>query len=175
MDNVNSAATSNRFQRPDRACTVLYASLKAIHLLAIVAWVGGMAFVLLCLRPAAAVLDSSARVTLMHAALSRFITVVVLAAALAFVSGAAMVSIAWSASTRAGLAFNMPLDWYAMIGLFFVMLVVFIHIRMVLFDRLSRSVAAKRWAEKQARIHGRSGAQCAVTDWRHGAGSAHGG
>ena len=40
-----------------------------------------------------------------------------------------MVGIAWSAAARAGLAFNMPLDWYAMIAIFFVMLAVFIHIR----------------------------------------------
>jgi uncharacterized membrane protein len=126
---------------------VLYASLKAIHLLAIIAWVGGMAFTLLCLRPAAAVLEPAARVTLMHAAMGRFIALVSVAALIAFVTGASMVGIAWSASARAGLAFNMPLDWYTMIGLFFLMLAVFIHIRMVLFARLARAVAAQRWAD----------------------------
>ena len=131
---------------------MLYASLKAIHLLAIVAWVGGMAFTLLCLRPAVAVLEPPARVTLMHAAMSRFIAVVTIAAAVAFVSGAAMVGIAWSTSARAGLAFNMPLDWYSMIGLFFVMLAVFAHIRIVLFARLGRAVAAQRWAEGAAAL-----------------------
>ncbi len=152
MDNANSAATSNRFQRPDGASTVLYSSLKAIHLLVIVAWVGGMAFVLLCLRPAVAVLEPPARVMLMHAALRRFIAVVTIAAAVAFVSGASMVGIAWSASARAGLAFNMPLDWYTMIGLFFFMLAVFMHIRIVLFARLARAVAAERWAEGAAAL-----------------------
>jgi uncharacterized membrane protein len=131
---------------------VLYASLKAIHLLAIVAWVGGMAFMLLCLRPAAAVLEPSARVTLMRAATGRFIAVVTVAALVAFATGAAMVGIAWSASTRAGLAFNMPLDWYAMIALFFFMLAVFVHIRTVLFPRLERAVAAQRWADGAAAL-----------------------
>ena len=131
---------------------MLYASLKAIHLLAIIAWVGGMAFTLLCLRPAAAVLEPPARVTLMHAAMGRFIALVSAAALVAFVTGASMVGIAWSASARAGLAFNMPLDWYTMIGLFFFMLAVFIHIRMVLFARLARAVAAQRWADGAAAL-----------------------
>ena len=47
---------------------MLYASLKAIHLLSIVAWIGGMFFMHTCLRPAAAeVLEPPARVRLMHA------------------------------------------------------------------------------------------------------------
>src|SRR5205823_2201908 len=96
MDNANSAATEAGVQRPDGASTVLYASLKAIHLLAIIAWVGGMAFTLLCLRPAAAVLEPPARVTLMHAAMGRFIALVTVAALVAFVTGASMVGIAWS-------------------------------------------------------------------------------
>ena len=147
MDNANSAATDPTFSRRDGASPVLYASLKALHLLSIVAWVGGMAFTLFCLRPAAAVLEPPARVTLIHAALSRFMTLVTVAAATAFISGAAMLGIAWSASARAGLAFNMPLDWYAMIGLFFFMLAVFAHIRIVLFARLARAVSTQRWAD----------------------------
>ena len=131
---------------------MLYATLKAVHLLAVIAWVGGMAFTLFCLRPAAAVLEPPARVTLMHAALGRFISLVTIAAALAFLSGAAMVGLAWSASARASLPFNMPLDWYAMIGLFFFMLAVFVHIRAVLFARLARAVAAQRWADGAAAL-----------------------
>jgi uncharacterized membrane protein len=152
MDNANSAASSNRFQRPDGASTVLYATLKALHLLAVIAWIGGMAFTLFCLRPAARVLEPPARVTLMHAALGRFLTLVAIAAAVAFVSGAAMVAVAWSASARASLAFNMPLDWYTMIGLFFFMLAVVVHVRMVLFTRLERALAGQRWAEGAAAL-----------------------
>jgi uncharacterized membrane protein len=131
---------------------VTYAVLKALHLLAVVAWVGGMAFVLFCLRPAARVLEPAARVTLMHAALRRFITVVSIAVAAILVSGVAMVAIAWSAAARAGLAFNMPLDWYTMIAAFFVMLAVFVHIRVALFRRLDAAVAAQRWADGAAAL-----------------------
>ena len=53
--------------------TVLYATLKAFHLLAVIVWVGGMAFVLFCLRPAARVLEPPVRIALMHAALRRFL------------------------------------------------------------------------------------------------------
>ncbi|MEO6896571.1 MAG: CopD family protein [Caldimonas sp.] len=131
---------------------MLYATLKAIHLLAVVAWVGGMAFMLFCLRPAAAVLEPPARVTLMHAAMSRFSTLVTVAAATVFVSGAAMIGIAWSASARASLPFNMPLDWYVMVGLFFFMLAVFMHVRIVLFARLAKAAASQRWSEGAAAL-----------------------
>ncbi|MEO6363408.1 MAG: hypothetical protein ABIO71_09270 [Caldimonas sp.] len=127
---------------------MLYASLKALHLLAIVAWVGGMFFALACLRPAAAaVLEPQQRVALMHAALGRFFVVVIVAIGLALASGAAMIGIASSTARRAGLAFNMPLDWYTMIGVFVVMAVVFAHVRLVLFRRLEGAVAAQRWAD----------------------------
>ena len=57
-----------------------------------------------------------------------------------------------SAAARAGLAFNMPLDWYTMIAVFFAMLVVFVHIRIVLFKRLDAAVAEKRWADGAAAL-----------------------
>jgi uncharacterized membrane protein len=135
-----------------RGSAVLYAFIKAFHLLGVIVWVGGMAFTLFCLRPAAHVLEPPARVTLMHAAMKRFITVAAIAIAVIFVSGAAMVGIAWSAASRAGLAFNMPLDWYTMIAIFFVMLAVFIHIRNVLFTRLDAAVASSRWPDGAAAL-----------------------
>jgi uncharacterized membrane protein len=138
--------------RADRSFAMLYASLKAVHLLAVVVWIGGMAFTLFCLRPAAAVLEPAPRVILMHAVLARFFAVVTLAAAIVLVSGATMISLAWSAAARAGLAFNMPLDWYAMVALFGVMLVVFIHIRGALFPRLARAVATARWPDGAAAL-----------------------
>jgi len=133
-----------------RLFAVLYAFLKSVHLLGVVVWIGGMAFILFCLRPAARVLEPPARIALMHAAMKRFITVVSIAAAVIFVCGAAMLGIARSAAVRAGLAFNMPLDWYTMIAVFFVMLAVFIHIRNVLFRRLGAAVADARWPDGAA-------------------------
>jgi uncharacterized membrane protein len=125
---------------------VLYASLKAIHLLGVVVWIGGMFFMLTCLRPAAAeVLEPPARVRLMHAALRRFFAAVSLAALLVLLSGAGMLGSVWRERASAGLAFNMPLDWYAMIGLFLVMAVVFAHVRLTLFRRVERALADQAW------------------------------
>ena len=131
---------------------MLYASLKAVHLLAVVVWVGGMAFALYCLHPAAKQLEPAQRVSLMHAVLRRFLAVVAIAAAVILVSGATMIGLASSAAARAGLGFNMPLDWYAMVALFFAMLVVFLHIRLVLFRRLAAAVAAGRWSDGAAAL-----------------------
>jgi uncharacterized membrane protein len=63
----------------------------------------------------------------------------------ALASGAAMVFIARSSAVRAGLPFNMPLDWYTMIVLFFVMAAVFAHVRLALYRRLERAVASRTW------------------------------
>ena len=125
---------------------MLYASLKAIHLLGIVVWVGGMFFMLACLRPAAAkVLEPPARVRLMHAALRRFFDAVTLAALLAFLSGVAMLLLVGRERASSGMAFNVPLDWYAMVGLFFVMVAVFVHVRLALFRRVERALADQAW------------------------------
>jgi uncharacterized membrane protein len=134
------------------ASNVLYASLKAFHLLAVIVWVGGMAFMLFCLRPAGRVLEPAARVTLMHAAMRRFLAVVWLSVLVLVACGAAMIGIAWSAAARAGLAFNMPLDWYTMVAVFFVMLAVLVHIRSVLFRRLEAAVAESRWPDGAAAL-----------------------
>jgi len=132
--------------RADRRSSVLYASLKAIHLLAVIAWVGGMFFMLMCLRPAVhEVLDAPARVRLMQSTLRRFLRIVALAALAVLVSGAAMIALVWRDRAAAGLAFNMPLDWYAMVVLFFAMLAVFLHVRLALFPRVGRAMTAETW------------------------------
>ena len=129
---------------------MLYALLKSVHLLAIIVWIGGMFFALACLRPALVMLEPAARVGVMTATLRRFFTVVGIAAALVLASGAGLIALARSGSLRSGLAFNMPLDWYVMAGLFFVMLAVFAHIRLRLFRRLEAAVAAGRWPDGAA-------------------------
>ncbi|HWK84920.1 MAG TPA: CopD family protein [Caldimonas sp.] len=132
---------------------MLYASLKAVHLLAIIVWVGGMFFMLACLRPAAAeVLDPPARMRLMHAAMRRFFDAVTIAAVVAFLSGAAMIGVAWREAARTGIGFNMPLDWYTMTALFFVMLAIFAHVRLVLLGRVAQALAAQDWPAAAAAI-----------------------
>ncbi len=129
---------------------MLYASLKAVHLLAIIVWIGGMFFMLHCLRPAAALLEPPLRLTLLHATMRRFFVAVIGAIVVILVSGTAMIAMAWAASRLANLMFNMPLDWYTMVGVFVLMVAVFAHVRWVLFRRLDAAVAAQRWPEGAA-------------------------
>ncbi len=124
---------------------MLYALLKTVHLLCIVAWVGGMFFTLHCLRPAVAALDGPARVRLMHATLARFFKVVLVAAALVLVTGGWMMNKAAQAAAQAGGKFNMPLDWYVMVVLGVLMVAIFGHIRFVLFKRLGQAVDTQAW------------------------------
>jgi uncharacterized membrane protein len=124
---------------------MLYALLKTVHLLSIVAWVGGMFFVLMCLRPALSVLEGPLRVQLMHAALGRFFKVVLVSAALVLVTGGWMIGTAAKAAVQSGGSFNMPLDWYAMAVLGLVMVAILGHIRFVLFARLRRATLAHAW------------------------------
>ena len=79
---------------------MLYASLKAVHLLAIIVWVGGMFFMLHCLRPAASLLEPPLRLALLHATMRRFFAVVIACIGAILLSGAAMIAMAWSASRR---------------------------------------------------------------------------
>ena len=66
---------------------MLYAILKTLHLLSIILWIGGMAFVLFFLRPALGSLQPPARVTLMHDVLRRFFGAVSAAIIIVLVSG----------------------------------------------------------------------------------------
>ena len=51
---------------------MLMALLKAAHVLAVVVWVGGMAFAHFFLRPSLVLLEPPSRVKLMHAVLFAF-------------------------------------------------------------------------------------------------------
>jgi uncharacterized membrane protein len=88
----------------------------------------------------------------MHAAMQRFFNVVVVAILALLASGTSMLVMARNEATRSGLPFNMPLDWYAMIALFAVMLLVFVHIRWALFRRLERAAALQAWPDAAAAI-----------------------
>jgi uncharacterized membrane protein len=124
---------------------MFYAALKSIHLLSLVAWVGGMFFAQVCLRPALAPLDGPVRLRLMADVLRRFFAVVGIAIALMLVSGIWMLWSAVRTTTAPGLSFNMSLDWHAMIVLGLVMIAIFGHIRLNLFRRLQRAVTAQDW------------------------------
>lgn len=123
-----------------------YAVLKSIHLLGVIVWLGGMFFALWCLRPAVAALDPAARVTVMREALGRFLNAVVVAALLVLVTGAWLIATASRGSVKAGIGFNMPLDWHVMVTLGVLMMVIFGYVRFALYPRLQERAEARNWA-----------------------------
>ena len=124
---------------------MLYATLKLLHVLSIVVWVGGMVFAAFFLRPAAMQLPPPQRIPLMHAALQRFFAAVVVAVLVVFVTGGWMIGRAAKETVQAGLGFNMPLDWTLMSTLGVLMMAIFAHIRFALYKRLDKAVAAQDW------------------------------
>ena len=124
---------------------MIYATLKLLHILAIVVWVGGMVFAHFFLRPAAMQLPPPQRVPLMHGALQRFFSAVLVAIVVVLATGLWMIGRVAKETVQAGLAFNMPLDWTIMATLGIVMMAIFGHIRFALFKRLSKAVAAQDW------------------------------
>jgi uncharacterized membrane protein len=125
---------------------VIYAALKLVHLLALIVWIGGMAFVLFFLRPAVLALEPPLRLRLMHDVLGRFFKAVLIAAVILLASGLWMIGRVAKESVQAGLGFNMPLSWTIMTMLGIVMIAIFGYIRLVLYKRLTLAVTASNWA-----------------------------
>jgi uncharacterized membrane protein len=115
-----------------------HALLKTLHLLAIIVWIGGMGFAHFFLRPALAQLEPPVRLRLMHEVLGRFFAAVTVASLLAVGSGAAML-MALPAGTR------VPTSWALMGVLGVIMLMIYLHVRVALYARLARAVAAGDW------------------------------
>lgn len=126
---------------------MLYAVFKTVHILSIVVWVGGMVFAHFFLRPAVAALEPPQRLRLMDEVLRRFFAVVSGVALLAFFTGVAMIGRVAKETVQAGGSFAMPLDWTVMSVLGTLMVLLYGHIRMVLYRRMHRSVQAQEWAD----------------------------
>ncbi len=122
---------------------MIYAILKTLHLLAIILWVGGMAFVLFFLRPALGQLQPPDRVKLMLEVLRRFFGAVSASIIITLVSGLWMMGEFASGADASGIA--MPMSWMVMATLGLLMMGVFGHIRFVLYKRLQRAGAGKDW------------------------------
>lgn len=128
-------------------CTwpMFYATLKTIHLMSVIVWIGGMVFAHFFLRPALAPMAAPDRLRLMHDVLGRFFGAVLVAAGLVLVSGVWMIGRVTGQMTAVGVKFNMPLEWMVMSVLGLVMMVIFVYIRFVLYPRLSQAVTATAW------------------------------
>lgn len=124
---------------------MLYATLKTIHLLSIIVWIGGMVFAHFFLRPAVAQLEPPLRLRLMHEVLARFFKAVLVASLLTLGTGVWMLGRVAKQVVQSGGSFEMPLAWTLMATLGVVMVAIFMHIRFALFKRLGRAVAASEW------------------------------
>lgn len=125
---------------------MIYATLKTVHVLSIIVWIGGMVFAHFFLRPAAMSLEPAQRVHLMHGVLQRFFGAVSVAVVVVLGSGLWMIGRVAKQTVQAGGSFAMPLDWTIMATLGLVMMALFGHIRFALFKRLQRAVAVSDWA-----------------------------
>lgn len=125
---------------------MIYATLKTLHVLAIVVWVGGMVFAHFFLRPSLSSLEAPLRIRLMHEVLGRFFKAVLVASLITLASGLWMLGRTAKQVVQSGGSFNMPLSWTIMAVLGVVMVALFFHIRFALYKKLSRAVAASEWA-----------------------------
>jgi uncharacterized membrane protein len=124
---------------------MLYATLKAIHVLSIIVWIGGMMFVAMFLRPALAALEPVTRVTLMHDVLGRFFKAVLVVSIATLLSGLWMIGRVAKLASRAGGPWTMPIEWTIMAALGVLMILIFGYLRFVLYPRLTRAVSASNW------------------------------
>ena len=131
---------------------MIYASLKTLHLLSIVLWVGGMLFAHFFLRPALVQLEPPARLRLMHEVLGRFFKAVLVASLLTLLTGFWMLGRVARQVVQSGGNFEMPLAWTLMAVLGTAMVAIFLHIRFALYRRLSRAVGASDWAAGAAAL-----------------------
>ena len=83
---------------------MLYASLKTVHLLAIIVWLGGMVFAMFFLRPALATLEPSVRLPIMHEVMRRFANAVVAVSLVALFTGLWMIGNVARAASEIGRA-----------------------------------------------------------------------
>ena len=124
---------------------MLYAILNAVHVLAVVVWVGGMVFAHFFLRPAVATLPPPQRLPLMADVLGRYFAAVLGAAALTLASGLWMIGRLAKQAVQSGGSFSMPPSWTVMAVVGVLMVLIFGHIRFVLYKRLKTAVQASDW------------------------------
>lgn len=112
--------------------------LVFLHLAAAIFWMGGMAFVLLALRPAVqAQLQPPQRLPLMVQVLRRFFVVVAISIAVLLATGLPLLLQAGDGQA--------PRGWHMMAGLGGLMMLVFGHIVLAPWRRAQRAVAAQDW------------------------------
>jgi uncharacterized membrane protein len=117
-----------------------------LHLAGAIFWMGGMAFMVMALRPAAhAQLQPPVRLPLIVAVLRRFFVLVIASIVLLLLTGM------WLLLQVPGA--QAPRGWHVMAGLGIAMMLVFGHIFFAPWRRLQRAAAAQDWPEGGKRMN----------------------
>lgn len=123
----------------------MYALMKFLHLLAAIVWLGGISFVLMALRPAAAALLSPPqRLPLIAQVLGRFFVLVWLSIGVLLLTGLPML-------LSVGMK-GAPVGWHLMLGIGLLMFALFGHLYFGPFRRLKQAVGASNWPEGGRRV-----------------------
>jgi uncharacterized membrane protein len=117
------------------------ALLIALHVLAVVVWVGGMAFAFVVLRPSAGALESETRLQLWHGVFRRFFPWVWTSIIVLLASGYGMIFVYFGGFAGAGLYIQL------MQGIGIVMMLLFLHLFFVPWHRFTHAVAGKHFGE----------------------------
>ncbi len=117
------------------------ALLIALHVLAVVVWVGGMFFAYLVLRQSAGPLEPEARLTLWHRVFRRFFPWVWSSIVLLLASGYGMIFLYFGGFAGAGLDINV------MQGIGIVMMLLFLHLFFGPWRRFSDAVEKEAFPE----------------------------
>ena len=126
----------------------MYEIIKLTHLASAIIWMGGMAFMVWALRPAAAQLAPAQRAPLLAAVLQRFFVAVIISIAVLLLSGLHMLG---AAAKTVGMQ-QVPMGWHIMLTIGLVMFLIFGHLYLSPFRRLKKAVAGADWPEAGRRL-----------------------
>ena len=123
------------------------ALLIALHVLAVVVWVGGMFFAYMVLRPSAGPLASEARLQLWHRVFRRFFPWVWASILVLLLSGYGMMFRSFGGFAGA------PLYIHAMQGIGILMMLIFLHLFFSPWRRFAGAVTSERFPEAASQLN----------------------
>jgi uncharacterized membrane protein len=121
--------------------------LLAAHILAVVFWVGGMAFAYTILRPAAGPLEPPVRLSLWRRVFASFLPWVGLSIVVLLATGFWMIFILFGSMAAVPLYVNL------MLGIGLLMMLIYLHLLFAPYKRLRRAVDAGTWPEAGKALH----------------------
>ena len=125
----------------------VFSALYAVHVLAALIWVGGMFFAWMILRPAAVTaLEGPVRLKLWVEVFQRFFVWVWIAVVILPISGVGLLQMRFNGFETA------PRYVQIMMGLYIVMVALFIRIQSLQLPELRKAVEAQAWADGAAAI-----------------------